>query len=450
MCAVPGPDDRPRGGDEPPSYTRHRARRGLFGRGGGRGGSGDELDALAALRERERDLDAGRPGNASRGGDAGRGGHAGRGGAADGRAAAGAAAGPRPRPGSGSVRDEQGRAIYRAGGGGGGLGGGGGRMRLPRPGLPGRRLLGFGGSLTAGWVAKTVLKLAFLWLALAFVAFFVSATIHQTGSGGNALGGGGTPPFAATNVLVLGSDARPKNSKEPGADSGGPSRSDTMMLLRVGGGHNARLSIPRDTIVDIPGHGRSKINAAYAYGGAELAIKTVESYLGIDVNHLIEVNFENFPDLIDAMGGVDYTGSCVVSRINGGYRNGGFTLRLKKGTTRIDGKQALALARTRKNECNKRENDFTRARRQQKLLSAMKGRIVSFSGFLHGPFIGWNAPKAIKSDMSAPTLFGVFSALATSGSSTPRVLKTTPDGASTGLIASDASRRAAVRRFLDG
>lgn len=432
MWSVPDPKNRPGGSDEPPRYTRHRSAPGFLSRRAGR--QDDDLAALQALRERER----------------------GTGGGGDGRETYDAAGRPvRDAPGR-PVRDEQGRAIYRAGGarggyGGGGRGGGGGRRRFRRPGLPGRRLARAGGTITAWVVARWALKAAVGWLLLSLLAFLVSATIHQSGDGGTVLGGGGYPPFAATNILVLGSDARPKNSKEPGASSSGPSRSDTMMLLRVGGGQNARLSIPRDTVVDIPGHGRTKINAAYAYGGATLAVRTVEQFLGIDVNHLIEVNFNNFPDLIDAMGGVDYTGGCVVSRINGGYKNGGQTLRLKKGTTRIDGKQALALARTRHNLCNPRENDFTRARRQQKLLSAMKGRIVSISGFLHGPFIGWNAPKAIKSDMSAPTLLGVFGAIATSGDATPRVLKvspvTLPDGSS-GQTVSDASRRAAVRRFL--
>ena len=161
---------------------------------------------------------------------------------------------------------------------------------------------------------------------------------------------------------MLGSDARTKGTKEAGANGiGSPSRSDSILLMRVGGGANATLSIPRDTVVDIPGHGRNKINAAYAIGGPALAIKTVESYLGIDVNHLVEVNFENFPQLIDSLGGVTYKGGCVVSQINGGTRNGGYTLRLKAGEHEIDGKQALALARTRKNECAKREDDRTRA-----------------------------------------------------------------------------------------
>ena len=115
---------------------------------------------------------------------------------------------------------------------------------------------------------------------------------------------------------MLGSDARTKGLAEPG--SGGPSRSDSIMLLRIGGGANASLSIPRDTVVDIPGHGTNKINAAYAFGGPALATQTVKQCLGIEVNHVVEVSFENFPQLIDALGGVTYKGGCVHSKINGG------------------------------------------------------------------------------------------------------------------------------------
>src|SRR3712207_68291 len=129
--------------------------------------------------------------------------------------------------------------------------------------------------------------------------------------------------------------------------------------MRVGGGRSARLSIPRDTVVDIPGHGRDKINAAYAYGGPALTIRTIKQYLGIDVNHVVEVNFANFPEFIDALGGITVHTGCVQSDINGGRRNGGVSLRLRAGANHINGKQALALARTRKNKCKPNENDLT-------------------------------------------------------------------------------------------
>ena len=216
------------------------------------------------------------------------------------------------------------------------------------------------------------------WVLVSAIVFLISAQIQESKISNAAerqLSGGGFTLTSPNTVLMLGSDARPKGTKEAGANViGSPSRSDSILLMRVGGGANATLSIPRDTVVDIPGHGRNKINAAYAIGGPSLAIKTVESYLGIDVNHLVEVNFENFPQLIDSLGGVTYKGGCVVSKINGGTRNGGYTLRLKAGEHEIDGKQALALARTRKNECAKREDDRTRARRQQKILARDQGQ----------------------------------------------------------------------------
>jgi LCP family protein required for cell wall assembly len=322
----------------------------------------------------------------------------------------------------------------------------------PKRRLPLRRLPH--GPLSPGRVVKWLVLAAIAWIGLSLVLFLISAQIQQGDLSGKVdLGGAGYPLTSPNTVLVLGSDARPKGSKEPGASSNG-SRSDSILLMRVGGGKNARLSIPRDTVVDIPGHGRNKINAAYAFGGPALAVQTIEQYLGIQVNHLIEVNFTNFPDLIDAMGGITYKGGCVVSKINGGFKNGGYTLRLKEGKTHINGKQALALARTRHNDCNKSESDLTRARRQQKILSAMKSRLLSPFAFPRMPWIAWNTPKALRSDMSGPTLLGLFGALATSGSPAPRILK--PDGAETapdggaGLHVSDAEKARDVKRFLKG
>jgi LCP family protein required for cell wall assembly len=294
------------------------------------------------------------------------------------------------------------------------------------------------------------------WIGLSVVLFLISAQTQQQQVSADAqsqLDGGGFPLVSASTVLVLGSDARPKGSKEPGASSG-PSRSDSIMLMRVGGGHGARLSILRDTVVNIPGHGPDKINAAYAYGGAALAIKTIKDYLGIPINHVVEINFQRFPDLIDAMGGITYTGGCVVSEINGGSRNGGYTLRLRKGTHKLNGKQALALARTRHNLCNSREDDRTRAARQQKIFAAMRSRLTSPGAFLRLPWISWNAPKTLRSDMSGPTLIGLFGGLAIGGSPPTRVLR--PSGAVTtasggaGLTVSAAEKRLEVKRFLAG
>jgi len=298
-----------------------------------------------------------------------------------------------------------------------------------------------------GYIALAALG----WILLSLLLFLLSAQVQREGvndAAGSALKDSGSTLTSPNTVLVLGSDARTKGTKEPGANVGGPSRSDTIMLMRAGGGRSARLSIPRDTLAEIPGHGRDKINAAYAIGGPGLAVKTVEQYLGIEINHLVEVNFENFPAFIDALGGIDYTGGCVISRINGGNRNGGYTLRLKRGKNHLDGEQALALARTRKNECNPSENDLSRNRRQQKILSAIKGRLLHPVTFLRLPLVSWQAPKALRSDMAGPALLGLFGSIATGGSPATRVIKGEPEG--NGLTVSDAVKQREVRRFLKG
>ena len=319
-----------------------------------------------------------------------------------------------------------------------------------RPRLPGART-----RWTWGRVLRWVVGLLAAWIALSVVLFLVSAQIEAgkvSDETKAALDDGGFPLWSATNVLVLGSDQRSEKTAEPGSSTSDPGRADSIMLLRVGGGHNSRLSIARDTLVDIPGHGTSKINAAYAYGGAPLAIETVRRYLGIEVNHVIEVDFERFPGLIDALGGVTYQGKCVFSKINGGRRNGGFTLRLRRGKTHIDGDQALALARTRKNLCRPQESDLDRARRQQFLLTAMKDKLTTPGGLFgipHGafyrlPLVGWRTPRAFHSDMNGPTLAAVFAAMAIGGGAETHVL-----GTLTGVVP-EAERDAAVAAFLDG
>jgi LCP family protein required for cell wall assembly len=295
------------------------------------------------------------------------------------------------------------------------------------------------------------------WLVLSLLLFLISSQFERTSPPANVAGvldPAGFPLTSANNILVLGSDRRQKDSKEPGAETTGPGRSDTIMLIRTGGGHAARLSIPRDTVLEIPGHGLQKINAAHEFGGPAESISVIEHWLGVPINHLVEVNFENFPQLIDAMGGVNYTGGCIVSLLDGGFSRGGFTLRLSAGTHHLDGKQALALARTRENLCAPNETDLQREEHQQALFNDMKARLLSPSSFLRLPLIAWNTPPAIISDMSGPTLLGLFAALATSGTPPTRVLKPTgaitlPDGEQ-GLTASEADRRAAVTQFLSG
>jgi LCP family protein required for cell wall assembly len=296
------------------------------------------------------------------------------------------------------------------------------------------------------------------WLLLSLVLFLVSAQINSgtlPASATRALTSGGNMLTSTDTILVLGTDQRPKGSKEPGANTSDKgSRSDTMMLWRVGGGVSRRLSIPRDTVANIPGYGSTKINAAYAYGGPALAIKTVEQFTGVKINHLIVVNLANFPKFIDALGGVTVTTGRICSNISGGVKNGGFSLYLKPGTHQLNGTQALTLARTRENACNAASNDLTREGYQQKILNAIKSKLTSPMTFFHLPWASWYAPQTLRTDMGGFTLLSLFAAAEMGGSAPTDILKPTsaetlPDGEDA-LVASPQDVRRHVQKLMNG
>jgi LCP family protein required for cell wall assembly len=294
------------------------------------------------------------------------------------------------------------------------------------------------------------------WVFLSFVLFMVSAQ-EQSGSipaaAQAALAPGGNMLTSSDTVLVIGTDQRPAGSKEPGAFAGGI-RSDTLMLWRIGGGVSRRLSIPRDTVASIPGFGTNKINAAYAFGGPALTLKTVEQFTGIKINHVIIVNLANFPKFIDAIGGIDVTTGRICSTISGGVKNGGFSLFLRPGTHHLSGVQALTLARTRENTCNLTSNDLTRAGYQQKILNGIKSQLISPGTFFRLPWASWSAPQAVRSDMGGLTLASLFVASEIGGSAPVQILK--PSGSQTlpgggaALTVSPGEVSSAVRRLLSG
>jgi LCP family protein required for cell wall assembly len=304
--------------------------------------------------------------------------------------------------------------------------------------------------ITPWRVVKWVLLAMAAWLLVALVVFFISAqtTRGVSDKTEEALSPGGAVLTGST-ILVLGSDQRPPGSQEPGANAG-PSRADSILLLRVGVGSVRKLSILRDTAVEIPGHGTDKVNAAFAFGGAPLMIETLENFFNDDdfrINHIILVNFKRFPDLIDALGGVDVTlKGCLHSNSFGGK-----TVRLSKGDHHLDGQQALRFARVRQNRCNPTEDDRARAARQQQVLDGMRSQVTSplnWPGtFIRAPFIAWEAPRAIRSDMHGPGLSALFIDLLTGGTGKSAVLL--PDGASgTALTVSESSRADALDKFL--
>ena len=297
-----------------------------------------------------------------------------------------------------------------------------------------------------GRVVKWVLLAALAWIAFSFVVFLVSAQLaeHSSDTADAALTRGGSL-LSGSTILVLGSDARPSNSKEPGA--GGPARSDSIMLIHVGFGSVRKVSILRDSQANIPGHGVQKINAAYALGGAGLTIQTVEQFMGngLKINHIVEINFENFPKLIDSLGGITvHLRRCIHSN-----RFGGKVLILHRGDQHLTGHQALQVSRVRENKCAPNEDDRARAKRQQQVLAAMRRRLLSPTAFIRMPWVAWAAPRTVRSDMRGPGLSMLFADLATGGGGNTRVLM--PSGSNgTQLIVSDAAKRRAVDELLHG
>lgn len=158
------------------------------------------------------------------------------------------------------------------------------------------------------------------------------------------------------NILLVGRDA----------DAGNGTRSDTMLLCSF----NKRddtitlTSFLRDLYVKIPGHHKDRINAAYAFGGIELLDETLLKNFGVEVDGNVEVDFSDFQEIIDLMGGVTLELTAAEARvINDHVRDKEVT----EGTHLLDGRQALAYVRNRKDA----DGDFSRTNRQRKLLRAM-------------------------------------------------------------------------------
>jgi LCP family protein required for cell wall assembly len=297
------------------------------------------------------------------------------------------------------------------------------------------------------------------WLVLSLVLFMISAgqgealpaaALSELTPAGNML-------TSADTVLILGIDQRPRTgpgSKEPGADYNvAGSNSDTIMLWRIGGGSSRRLSIPRDTVANIPGYGPAKINAGFARGGPALALKTIEQFTGLQINHVIIVNLGAFPPFIDAIGGIDVRTGKVCSNISGGANKGGFTLDLNPGVHQLNGIEALTYARTRDNPCDPSDSDLTRVLHQQEILNAIRSRLLAPGTFVRLPWASWQAPKVLQTDMGGFTLLSLFFASEIGGSAPPTKLATTPyDTSSLGdaELASPAAVKAAVSQLMNG
>jgi LCP family protein required for cell wall assembly len=265
----------------------------------------------------------------------------------------------------------------------------------------------------AFWVGLVILILAALvlaWAAFGYLAFrggvqdanerlpqeAEAALTPQTGS----------LLTSPTNILLLGVDGGGAR------ESGG--RSDAIVVVRTDPDRHrlSLLSIPRDLRVEIPGHGFDKINAAYALGGPALAIRTVERLLGrVPINHVVLVDFDSFPEVIDELGGVtvDVPKPIVSNRFDCPFESPAECedwegWRFAKGPQEMDGRRALVYARIRENRLDPEESDVTRGGRQQQVVQALADEVVSLNGFVRLPFIGDDIVRPVATDLSATEL----------------------------------------------
>jgi LCP family protein required for cell wall assembly len=191
-------------------------------------------------------------------------------------------------------------------------------------------------------------------------------------------------------TLIMGTD----HGSVPGEE--GPGRSDVMMLVTVApdGKSAGFISIPRDSRVQIPGHkGYDKINAAHAYGGPKLAIKTVENVTGLDVNHYVEINFNGFKEIVNALGGVRMNIPHAIHDIYAGD--------VPAGDVVLNGDQALALVRARHDVTAVPNGDVDRTKNQRAFIEAM----LSTVAHQRNPFTVLKVADAVSKNVTTDLTF---------------------------------------------
>lgn len=196
------------------------------------------------------------------------------------------------------------------------------------------------------------------------------------------------------NIVVMGVDKREE-------DVG---RSDTLFLVSIDPKTHKvfQLSIPRDTRVRIPGYGWDKINHAYAYGGKDLTVETVEDFLGVKVHHAVEIDFHGFYRIVDAIGGVDIDVEKRMYYEDPWDEDGGLVIDLQPGMQHMDGKTAITYVRYRDEE-----GDIGRIERQQKFMRAVIEKVSSPGIITRLPAIISEVSSAVETDLSTLELLNL-------------------------------------------
>ena len=171
-------------------------------------------------------------------------------------------------------------------------------------------------------------------------------------------------------MLLIGADK--SEDRETSGEYGGAYRTDSMILARVDPKEKevTLISIPRDTRINLPGYGEQKINAAYAFGGASLAVDTVSDLADVPISHYAEIDFDGFKAVVDALGGIEVD---VPMEINDDMAGG----HVDAGLQTLNGEQALILCRSRHNYDDIGNGDAIRAANQRLVLSAIMEKVMN-------------------------------------------------------------------------
>ncbi len=171
-------------------------------------------------------------------------------------------------------------------------------------------------------------------------------------------------------------------------------RSDTIMVATFNPKDQTMklVSIPRDTLVDIPGYEENKINHSFSYGGKELVIDTVEDFLDIPIDYYVTVNFDGFKNIIDEVGGVTVDVPFDFYDINKDWEK--FTF--KEGKQKLNGEEALVYARMRKKDPR---GDFGRNERQRQIVTSLMDKVLSPKTFLKADDLAEEVGDNIETNM---------------------------------------------------
>lgn len=249
-------------------------------------------------------------------------------------------------------------------------------------------------------------------LILAYLLFLIGTPIYAwtAGTSLDAMPTGDRPAAQpGTAILLVGSDGRDSLTDEERAELGTGSiegnRADTMMILyNPPSGRSVVMSLPRDSYVEIPGRNNNRLNAAFAFGGPQLLIETVELNTGIRIDGYLEVGFLGVVNAVDAVGGIEV---CLDEPIQDRDSH----LDLPAGCQTLDGVNALGYVRMRKADPR---GDLGRVERQREVIGLVMRKALSPMTFIN-PVRYWRINMAASSSLARNEGFGVGALISAGG-----------------------------------